>query len=165
VTVDGRWCSLYRAIDADDTLIDSMLSETRDRDAAKRFFARARTVVGHAPEKVTTDGHDADPRAIRDTLGPDVQQRTSRYMTNRMEPDHRGLTQRSYPLRGFGSFEAAHERDGLLSRSAPPLPRAVGHGVRRAAGGVGDVRLGPRQADARHHPIAFPILTLPSPHL
>jgi len=34
VTVDGRWCYLYRAIDADGHLVDSILSETRDMDAA-----------------------------------------------------------------------------------------------------------------------------------
>ena len=107
VTVDGRWCYLYRAIDADGNLVDSLLSETRDMDTAKRFFTRARIVVGHAPEKVTTDGHDAYPRAIRETLGAEVQQRTSRYMNNRMEQDHRGIKQRYYPLRGFGSFDAA----------------------------------------------------------
>ena len=107
VKVDGRWCYLYRAIDADGNLIDSMLSETRDMEAAKRFFTRARTVVGHAPEKVTTDGHDAYPRAIRETLGPQVRHRTSRYMNNRIEQDHRGIKQRYYPMRGFGSFEAA----------------------------------------------------------
>ena len=107
VKVDGRWCYLYRAIDADGALVDSMLSETRDMDAAKRFFTQARTVVGHAPEKVTTDGHDAYPRAIRETLGPEVQHRTSRYMNNRIEQDHRGIKQRYDPMRGFGSFEAA----------------------------------------------------------
>ncbi len=84
-----------------------MLSETRDMAAATRFFQRACTVVGHAPEQVTTDGHDAYPRAIRETLGPDVQQRTSRYMNKRIEQDHRGIKQRYYPMRGFGSFEAA----------------------------------------------------------
>jgi len=105
--VDGRWCYLYRAIDADGNLVDSMVSETRDMDAAKRFFARARTVVGHAPEKVTTDGHDAYPHAIRETLGPDVQHRTSRYMNNRMEQDHRGVKQRYYAMRGVGSVASA----------------------------------------------------------
>jgi len=107
VKVDGRWCYLYRAIDADGHLVDSLLSQTRDMEAAKRFFQRARTVVGHAPEKVTTDGHDAYPRAIRETLGPAVQHRTSRYMNNRMEQDHRGIKQRYYPMRGFGSFASA----------------------------------------------------------
>ncbi len=93
-------------------------------DAAKRFFARARTVVGHAPEKVTTDGHDAYPRAIRETLGPEVQHRTSRSLNNRMEQDHRGITQRYYPMRGFGAvasaarFCTAHDelRDHFRSR-------------------------------------------------
>jgi len=27
-------------------------------DAAQRFFARALGTVGHAPEQMTTDGHD-----------------------------------------------------------------------------------------------------------
>ena len=55
---------------------------------------------------MTTDGHDAYPRAIRETLGPEVQHRTSRYMNNRMEQDHRGIKQRYYPMRGFGSVDA-----------------------------------------------------------
>src|ERR1043165_8662162 len=59
VKVGGRWRYLYRASDADGQLVDSMRTETRDREAAKRFFQGARGVVGHAPEKVTTDGHDA----------------------------------------------------------------------------------------------------------
>lgn len=41
IKVHGRWCYLYRAIDRDGNLVDSMLSETRDRAAARRFFARA----------------------------------------------------------------------------------------------------------------------------
>jgi len=107
IKVDGRWCYLYRAIDANGNLVDSMLSETRDMDAAKRFFSHALNVVGSPPEKVTTDGHDAYPCAIRETLGPQVQHRTSRYLNNRLEQDHRGIKQRYYPLRGFGSFASA----------------------------------------------------------
>jgi putative transposase len=107
VRVQGRWCYLYRAIDADGNLVDSMLSVTRDMTAAKRFFTRALAVVGHAPVKVTTDGHDSYPRAIRETLGAEVKHRTSHYMNNRLEQDHRGIKQRYYPMRGFGSFDAA----------------------------------------------------------
>jgi len=51
--------------------------------------------------------HDAAPRAICETLGPEVRHCTSRYLNNQMEQDHRGIKQRSYPMRGFGSFEAA----------------------------------------------------------
>ena len=61
----------------------------------------------HLPERVTTHGHDADPRAIRETLGEGVAHRTSRYKNNRLEQDHRGIKQRSYPMRGFGSVASA----------------------------------------------------------
>jgi transposase-like protein len=107
VKIQGVWCYLYRAIDADGNLVDSMLSAHRDLEAAKRFFARSLEVVGHAPEKVTTDGHDAYPRAIRETLGEGVVHRCSRDMNNRIEQDHRGIKGRSYPMHGFGSFLSA----------------------------------------------------------
>jgi transposase-like protein len=68
--VEGRWRYLYRAIDRDGNLIDTMLSVTRDMRAAQRFFCSARSVVGIVPDRVTTDGHNSYPRAIRSTLGP-----------------------------------------------------------------------------------------------
>ncbi len=107
VKVKGKWCYLYRAIDRDGNLVDSMLSEKRDMEAAKRFFKQAVDVVGHSPERVTTDGHDSYPRAIRETVGSQVMHRTNAYLNNRLEQDHRGVKQRYYPMRGFGSFESA----------------------------------------------------------
>jgi transposase-like protein len=107
VKVHGVWCYLYRAIDADGNLVDSLLSVHRDMDAAKRFFARSLEVVGHAPEKVTTAGHDAYPRAIRETFGEGAIHRCSRYMNNKMEQDHRGIKGRYHPMRGFGAFGSA----------------------------------------------------------
>jgi putative transposase len=38
LTVQGRWCYLYRAIDRDGNLIDTMLSATRDMRAAKKVL-------------------------------------------------------------------------------------------------------------------------------
>ncbi len=76
-------------------------------EAAKRFFKQAVDVVGHAPERVTTDGHDSYPRAIRQTLGSQVIHRCNRYLNNRLEQDHRGIKQRYYPMRGFGSLASA----------------------------------------------------------
>jgi len=107
VTVKGVWKYLYRAIDRDGNLVDSMLSEKRDRDAATRFFRQALEVAGQAPERVTTDGHDSYPRAIRETLGEEVTHRCHHYLNNHIEQDHRGLKQRYDPTRGFESLEAA----------------------------------------------------------
>jgi transposase-like protein len=76
-------------------------------EAAQRFFKRAVAVVGAVPDQVTTDGHTSYPRAIRETMGSHVQHRTSKYLNNRLEQDHRGIKQRYYPMRGLGTVEAA----------------------------------------------------------
>ena len=107
VKVQGRWCYLYRAIDRAGNLIDAMLSETRDLKAAKQFFAHALAVVGPPPQRVTTDGHAAYPRAIREVLGKTVRHRRNPYLNSRLEQDHRGITQRYYLMQGFGNVEAA----------------------------------------------------------
>ena len=127
VRVSGKLCYLYRAIDKDGNLVDSMLSETRDLASAKRFFAQAKDVVGHKPVRVTTDAHNSYPRAIRRVLGRKVLHRTNKYLNNRLEQDHRGIKQRYYPMRGFGSFDAAscfcrafdEQRDYFRYRSKP----------------------------------------------
>jgi transposase-like protein len=95
VRVAGRWYYLYRAIDRDGALIDSMLSERRDKHAARRFLrklievagrrpARVTTdrhlrklieVAGRRPARVTTDRHPAYRRAIRWILGRKAQHR------------------------------------------------------------------------------------------
>jgi putative transposase len=97
---------LYRAIDRSGTLVDVMLSETRDM-AAKAFFRSAKTVTGLTLARVTTDGHDSYPRAIQTELGGHVRHRTSRYLNNRMEQDHRGIKGRYRPMRGFQCVRSA----------------------------------------------------------
>jgi transposase-like protein len=37
-------------------------------------------------------------------LGYEVLHRCNPYLNNRLEQDHRGIKQRYYPMRGFGSF-------------------------------------------------------------
>ncbi len=58
-------------------------------------------MTGITPDRVTTDGHDSYPRAIRAELGKAVRHRTSRYLNNRLEQDRRGLKGRYRPMRGF----------------------------------------------------------------
>ncbi len=59
VKVAGRWCYLYRAIDGDGELIDSMLSEHRDKHAARRFLRRLVDIAERKPARITTDLHPA----------------------------------------------------------------------------------------------------------
>src|SRR5882757_3150157 len=107
IKVHGRWCYLCRAISRSGALVDVMLSEKRDMEAAKRFFRSARAVTGVTPSRVTTDGHDSYPRAIREQVGEMVRHRTSRYLNNRIEQDHRGIKSRYRPMKGFGRVSSA----------------------------------------------------------
>src|ERR1700760_2237041 len=107
IKVQGRWCYLYRAIDTSGALVDVRLSETRDMAAAKAFFQSAKTVTGSTPPRVTTDGHDSYPRAIRTELGEAVRHRTNQYLNNRIEQDHRGIKDRYQPMPGSKSSSSA----------------------------------------------------------
>jgi hypothetical protein len=82
-------------------------------------------VTGITPDRVTTDGHDSYPRAIRTVLGKGVRHRDSQYLNNWWEQDHRGVKGRYGPMRGFkcprsaGRFCRAYDelRNFLRSRS------------------------------------------------
>ena len=57
--------------------------------------------------RVTTDGHDSYPGAIKAELGEEVHHRTNRYLNNHLEQDHRGIKQRPRPMGGFKRVESA----------------------------------------------------------
>ena len=84
-----------------------MLSERRDMHAAKAFFRSARATMGFRPDRVTTDGHGSYPRAIRSVLGKTVRHRTSAYLNNCLEQDHRGIKGRIRCMGGFKDYDAA----------------------------------------------------------
>jgi transposase-like protein len=82
---------LYRAIDRNGALVDVTLNEHRDLAAAETLSRSAKAVTGITPDRVTTDGHEAYPRPIRSELGRHVRHRTSSYLNNRLDQDHRGI--------------------------------------------------------------------------
>ncbi|MGK7911333.1 MAG: DDE-type integrase/transposase/recombinase [Synechococcus sp.] len=70
----GRWCYLYRTIDSDSNLVDSMLSQKQDMETAKSFFQQALDIAADVPpEQVVTDGLKSYPREISEVLGKSVQ--------------------------------------------------------------------------------------------
>ena len=107
INVQGRWCYLYRAIDRHGNLVGVRLSDTRDLAAAEEFFLSAGTVTGVVPNRITTDGHAAYPRAIRNVFGERVTHRTNRYLNNHLEQDHRDIKQRYRPTGGLTTFATA----------------------------------------------------------
>jgi transposase-like protein len=71
------------------------------------FFCSAWTMTGVTPERLTTYGHDAYPRAIRDVFGHRVTHRTNRALNNHLEQDHRGIKPRYRPTCGLKTFATA----------------------------------------------------------
>ena len=111
IRVRGEWKYLYRAVDYQGNTVDFLLSEQRGIAGAKRFFVSAIEKNG-VPEKITLDGHAATHTAVDELKGSailpmDVCVRTSKYLNNLIERDHRRVKQRVYPMLGFKRFRDA----------------------------------------------------------
>jgi transposase-like protein len=106
VRIRGEWVYLYRAVDRDGKTVDFRLSARRDVAAAKAFFRKAIKRQGSAPRTITLDGYAALHRAVHEmkaegTLPGDVKLRSSKYLNNLTEQDHRGIKSRLGPMLGF----------------------------------------------------------------
>ena len=97
IRVKGKWCYLYRGIDADGNLVDVRLSETRDMSGTKAFFAQATQLHETVPEIVTTDGLASYPRAIKEELEDEVEHQVVTCTSNPVEQSHRRVKYRYYP--------------------------------------------------------------------
>src|SRR3954447_18754739 len=64
VSVGGKWMFLYRAVDQHGKTIESYLSRTRDKAAAKTFFRKALKRHGE-PRTITLDGFEPSHSALR----------------------------------------------------------------------------------------------------
>jgi transposase-like protein len=75
--------------------------------------------MGVTPDRIARDGHDAYPRAIRAVFGDRVAHLTNRYLNNRLEQDHRGITQRHRPMGGLKRSLPLHASVASSIRSGP----------------------------------------------
>ena len=112
VKIRGQWVYLYRAVDRDGKTVDFRLSSKRDVAAAKAFFRKALKTQGRAPVSVTLDGYAASHRAVREmpaenAVWKDTKLRSSKYLNNLIEQDHRGVKSRIGPMLGFKDFARA----------------------------------------------------------
>jgi transposase, IS6 family len=113
IQVKGTWMYLYRAVDSAGNTLEFLLSETRDAQAAKRFFSKALTAPHTVtPRVITVDQNPAYPKALTElkaegTLPPQSALRQVKYLNNLVEQDHRFIKRLVKPGLGFGSFETA----------------------------------------------------------
>ena len=113
ISIKGKWHYLYRAVDKQGRSIDFMLRPDRGIAAAQAFFRKA--LASHpdrAPRKVTVDGHVPSHRALRllrreHPAWRRVTVRSSKYLNNIIEQDHRAIKRRCASMKGFKSFANA----------------------------------------------------------
>src|SRR6516165_7631170 len=111
IKVRGSWAYLYRAVDKAGRTVDFFLSRNRDVNAAKTFLRNAMK-TRRPPIKITLDAYAASHRAVREMketgeLSRRVKVRSSQYLNNLVEQDHRRIKQRIRPMLGFQRFDHA----------------------------------------------------------
>ena len=73
IRIAGRWLYLFIAVDGHGQTVDFYLSETRDREAAKRFLKKALANPDNRPPSVfARDGLRSYPAAIRELQGEGI---------------------------------------------------------------------------------------------
>jgi transposase-like protein len=111
VKIRGVWFYLYRAVDKQGSTVDFFLSPKRDVNAAKAFLRKAMKQQ-RVPSKITLDGYAASHRAVRELkasgeLPQHVVVRSSKYLNNRIEQDHRRVKQRIRVMVGLKNSQTA----------------------------------------------------------
>jgi transposase-like protein len=112
IKVSGEWTYLYRGVDKRGKSVVSHLSRRRTVGAAKTFLRKARKIHGRTPHTVTLDGYQASHRAVREfshecRQRKPIKVRSSKYLNNLIEQDHRAIKSRTGPMLGFKDFKSA----------------------------------------------------------
>jgi transposase-like protein len=112
IKIRGGRTYLYRAVDREGRTVDFRLSPRCDVTAAKLFFRKALKTQGRPPRAITLDGYTASRRAARELpeekeLWNDTKLRSSKYLNNIIEHDHRAIKARIAPMLSFKRFRRA----------------------------------------------------------
>jgi putative transposase len=104
--IKGRKHWLWRAVDRDGLVLDILVQERRNQEAAERFLRRVLEGEGQAPRVVVTDKLASYPPAIKRVL-PTAEHRRRKGLNNRAENSHRPVRKRERVLQRFKAPEHA----------------------------------------------------------
>jgi transposase-like protein len=113
ISIRGKWNYLYRAVDKHGRTVDFLLRPDRTIAAAQAFFRKAlSTTLPRWPRVVTLHGNRQSHSALRLVRREHpkwkyVQVRTSQYLNNLIEQDHRAISSRCASMGVFETFGSA----------------------------------------------------------
>jgi putative transposase len=99
VKINGKQHYLWRAVDHEGEVLESIVTKTRDSRAALRFLRKALRRHG-SPKVIVTDRCRSYGAALR-IMGAAHLQETGRYLNNRAENSHQPLRRRERAMQGF----------------------------------------------------------------
>lgn len=100
VKINGRIHYLWRAVDHEGEVLDSVVTKTRDRRAALKFLRKLMRRYGR-PEQIVTDRLHSYWAALRE-LGAGALKHSARHVNNRVENSHLPFRRREGPCSASG---------------------------------------------------------------
>jgi putative transposase len=120
VRIGGEQRYLWRAVDEHGQVIDILVQEHRNADAAERFFRHLLGHTGTPPEQIVTDGlasySAALPRLPELDGVEHLRVRSAARLNNRVEQSHLPTRLRERRMQGFRSIDSAQHFLSLFSR-------------------------------------------------
>ncbi|WP_407700967.1 IS6 family transposase [Streptomyces hirsutus] len=118
IEINGEQKYLWRAVDADGTVLDILVQNRRDTAAARRFFRRLLKRTCSVPRVIVTDKLRSYGTAHREVM-PSVEHRSHQGLNNRAENSHQPTRQRERAMKGFRSVGAAQRFLAAFSGISP----------------------------------------------
>jgi len=103
---NGARHSLWRAVDQEGVVLDILVQERRNQEAAETFLRRLLNGQGYEPRVVITDTLASSPPAMRRVL-PRAEHRRHKGLNKRAENSHRPTRRRERVLQRFKSPDHA----------------------------------------------------------
>jgi putative transposase len=117
LTINQERHYLWRAVDQDGHVLDTLVQRRRDKIAAKTFFRKLLKGFTYVPRVMVTDQLQSYAAAKQELL-PSVEHRQHRYLNNRAENSHQPTRQRERTMR---RFKSAGHAQRFLSAHGPIL--------------------------------------------
>ena len=101
VKINGKLCYLWRAVDHEGEVLETVVTSKRDKAAAVKFLKRIMKKYGR-PRSVVTDGLCSYPAAVRE-IGIADRHEVGRRLNNRAENSHQPFRRRERAMQRFRS--------------------------------------------------------------
>ena len=108
IKINGKTHYLWRAVDQNGMVLDILVTQRRNKAAAKRFFLKLLKGLKYEPRVIITDKLRSYGAALREVL-PHVEHRQHKGLNNRAENSHRPTRRREKVMQKFKSMDHAQQ--------------------------------------------------------